>query len=34
VAALYNGMVRVRPGNAEVAEALESTCSQPDWPAT
>jgi hypothetical protein len=32
--ALYNGMVLVHPGNAEVAEALGSTCGQPDWPTT
>ena len=28
--ALYNGMVLAHPGNAEVAEALGSTCGQPD----
>jgi len=28
---MYNGMVLVHPGNAEVAEALESTCGQPGW---
>jgi hypothetical protein len=32
--ALYNGMVLVHPGNAEVAEALGSTCGQPDWHTT
>jgi hypothetical protein len=34
VVALYNGMVLVHPGNAEAAEALGSTCSQPDSPTT
>jgi hypothetical protein len=34
VVALYNGMVVVHPGNAEAAEALGSTCGQPDWPTT
>jgi len=32
--ALYNGMVLVHPGNAEAAEALGSTCGQPDWHTT
>jgi hypothetical protein len=34
VVALYNGMVLVHPGNADVAEALGSTCGQPDRPRT
>ena len=34
VVALYSGMVLVHPGNAKAAEALGSTCSQPDSPTT
>jgi len=32
--ALFNGMALVHPGNGEVAEALGSTCWQPDWHTT